>query len=74
MGLGHFVNCTIEPHFAHYVQSALYPFNSPGVCALEELINPVLQMLNLFIHNFEPINSLKQKRLQCLFKRRKANC
>lgn len=73
MGLDYFVNCTKEPHFAHKrpLQSALYPFNSPGVCALGELIRSVLQMLNLFILNFVPINSLKQKGLWCLFKKKK---
>lgn len=78
MGLDYFFNCTTEPLSAHNVlcKAPLYPFNSPGVCALGELIYArCFQMLNLFILNFVPINSLKQKGPRCLFeKEEKGNC
>lgn len=52
-------------------QSAFYPLNSPRLCALGELRRSLLQMLNLFILNFVPINSWKPKGPGCLFKEKK---
>jgi hypothetical protein len=61
MGLDYFVNCTIESHFAHWVLGKA-PFIrsiAPGYAPWGSLWPlAVLQMLNLFILNFVPINSL----------------